>query len=122
MGWPNIYDWTHVQTIRLPKSLKFEDYASLDVRGNRIAVVSQASSRLWVGTFQDRNGTFTDNGTVYRFPKNHKNKTLYCNIEGVAWLTSEEILVVSDKRKSGDQAKRCRHKDQSIHIFRLPAA
>lgn len=115
-------DWRHVQTIRLPKTLRCKDYASLDVMDKRIAVVSQASSRLWLGTFRDRSGAFTDDGKVYRFPKNRKNKTAYCNIEGVSWLTADRILVVSDKRKPRTQAKRCRRKDQSIHIFRIPEA
>ncbi len=113
-------EWEHVGTIKLPKSLLCEDYASLDVTGNRIVVVSQASSLLWVGTFQASGWSFTDEGRVYRFPRNHKGKSVYCNIEGVAWLASDQIVVVSDKRKPDEQAKRCGKKDQSIHIFRIP--
>lgn len=113
--------WTHVKTLRLPKALRCEDYASLDVIGNRIAVVSQASSLLWLGTFKDQHGNFKDPGKVYRFPENHKHRCVYCNVEGIAWLSPDLIMAVSDKRKSGKQAKRCRRKDQSIHIFRIPA-
>ncbi|MCG6867651.1 MAG: hypothetical protein LJE91_02660 [Gammaproteobacteria bacterium] len=114
--------WNRVKTLELPESLPFEDYASLDVSGNRIAVVSQASSLLWLGTFKDRDGNFTDDGRVYRFPRTGKQKTRYCNIEGIAWLAPDLILTVSDRRKSGEQAKRCKCKDQSIHTFRIPAA
>ena len=112
--------WKHIKTLKLPKTLPFEDYASLDVMGARIAVVSQASSLLWVGTFKNRQGDFVDAGRVYRFPYKHKHKTVYCNIEGIAWLAPDLILTVSDKHKSGKQAKRCKHKDQSLHIFRIP--
>jgi hypothetical protein len=114
--------WAHVQTIKLPETLRGEDYASLDVCGNRIAVVSQASSLLWIGMFKDRQGNFTDTGQTYRFPQHRKHKPAYCNIEGIAWLSPDLILAVSDKRKSGDQAKRCKRKDQSLHIFRIPTA
>jgi len=85
-------------------------------------VVSQASSLLWLGTFKDRDGNFTDDGRVYRFPRTGKQKTRYCNIEGIAWLAPDLILTVSDRRKSGEQAKRCKCKDQSIHTFHIPAA
>ena len=54
--------------------------------------------------------------------KPQRPMTVYCNIEGVAWLAPDLILTVSDKRKSGEQAKRCKRKDQSLHIFRIPAA
>ena len=114
--------WSRVKTLKLPKTLPFEDYASLDVIGYRIAVVSQASSLLWLGTFKDREGDFADGGRVYRFPRSRKGKSVYCNIEGIAWLAPDLILTVSDKRKPGKQAKRCKRKDQSMHIFRIPAA
>lgn len=114
--------WNRVKTLRLPQTLPFEDYAGLDVMGYRITVVSQASSLLWVGSFKDRQGDFADAGRIYRFPWNRKHKSVYCNIEGIAWLAPDLILTVSDKRKPGEQAKRCKHKDQSMHIFRIPAA
>ena len=43
-----------------------------------------------------------------------------CNPEGVTWLGNDRLAVVSDKWKA-DQPKRCTRKDQSVHIFRLPA-
>jgi hypothetical protein len=42
------------------------------------------------------------------------------NVEGIAWLTRDTLVAVSDRRKS-DQPDRCGEKDQSIHVFRLPA-
>lgn len=113
--------WMHVKTLKLPETLEFEDYASLDITDRGIAVVSQASSLLWLGTFKDRHGNFVDQGRVYRFPRNHRHRPVYCNIEGIAWLARDLFLVVSDKCKRGKQPKRCKRKDQSIHIFRVPA-
>jgi hypothetical protein len=45
---------------------------------------------------------------------------IYCTIEGVSWITPNRIVVVSDKAES-KQGKWCRDKDQSIHIFEIPA-
>jgi hypothetical protein len=112
--------WLHRGTIKLPKSVQFEDYAAVDVAGNRIAVVSQASSALWIGTFEDGSWSFADDGTVYRFPTDDNGDRSYFNIEGVAWLPPDKIAAVSDKRKKGDQPKAAKRKDQSIHIFRIP--
>jgi hypothetical protein len=112
--------WDHVRTIKLPKTLLFEDYASLDVMRHRIAVVSQASSLLWIGSLKASSWNFADQGYVYQFPRNHKGNTVYCNIEGVAWLNPDRVIVVSDKTKPDEQGKRCRKKDQSIHMFDIP--
>ena len=35
--------------IRLPETVLFEDYSGIAVAGDRIAVISQASSALWLG-------------------------------------------------------------------------
>jgi len=115
--------WRPVHTIELPSSLHFVDYAGVDVSGERIAIVSQASSQLWVGSFVPGTWQIADAGRVYRFPLNAKGKCIYCNVEGVAWLDANRVVVVSDKRKSGEidkQPKRCGAKDQSIHVFRFP--
>ena len=111
--------WDHKGTIKLPKAVEFEDYASLDVENNRLAVVSQSTSTLWIGTFAEEGWEFLDDGIIYQFPKNDAGETVYCNIEGVSWITPSQIVVVSDKCKSGDQPKVCRQKDQSIHIFNI---
>jgi hypothetical protein len=52
---------------------------------------------------------------VYRFPKKS-----YGNVEGIAWLSEDTLVCVSDKKKKR-QPKKCADKDQSIHIFRIPA-
>lgn len=111
--------WDHKGTIKLPKAVQFEDYASLDVENDRLAVVSQATSALWIGAFQEQSWDFVDDGMIYQFPKSDAGETAYCNIEGVSWVTASQIVVVSDKRKPGDQPKVCQQKDQSIHIFNI---
>jgi len=58
-----------------------------------------------------------DNGSqaVYRFPKKS-----YGNVEGIAWLSEDTLVCVSDKKKKR-QPEKCAAKDQSIHIFRIPS-
>lgn len=107
--------WTWLCEILLPKSAEFEDYASIAYCDGRLAVVSQASARLWVAEV-DREAHKLIPGTeaVYRFPKKS-----YGNVEGIAWLSEDTLVAVSDRKKS-DQPERCAKKDQSIHVFRIP--
>lgn len=114
--------WDRVGTIRLPQSLWFEDYSSLAVAGDRVAVVSQASSALWVGRLSPSRWELTGEGTTYLFPLDSEGRTVYCTVEGVSWVAADRVVVVSDKAKPGSQPNRCRAKDQSIHIFALPGA
>jgi hypothetical protein len=53
-------------------------------------------------------------GKVYRLPGKS-----YGNIEGIAWLSPNTLVAVSDRKKK-NQPKYCSEKDQSIHIFRIP--
>jgi hypothetical protein len=112
--------WEPVAKLKLPKTVRFEDYACLDVVDGRVAVVSQVSSALWVGRLHPSEWTFVDDGQVYAFPTGASGQVLYCNVEGVAWLSPRQIVVVSDRAKPGEQPKKCQDKDQSIHIFNLP--
>ncbi len=111
-------EWKLVKTINLPEALPFEDYSALSIQNNKIAVVSQECSALWVGELDTEKWEINNEGSVSYFPLNKKSKKAYCNIEGVAWLSDNEIVVVSDqgKRKKKKQADK---KDQSIHIFKL---
>ena len=52
---------------------------------------------------------------VYRFPSKS-----YGNVEGIAWLSRDTLVAVSDRKKR-QQPARCAEKDQSIHLFRIPA-
>src|SRR5215813_8725876 len=40
--------WGRVGTIRLPETVLFEDYSGIAITGDKIAVISQASSALWL--------------------------------------------------------------------------
>ena len=90
-------DWERVGKIRLPETVLFEDYSGIAVAGDRIAVVSQQSSALWLGHLAPGSWEVTDAGTS----------------------SALQVVMVSDKAKP-DQDRRCRAKDQSIHVFRIP--
>ncbi|MGW0905657.1 hypothetical protein [Streptomyces sp. NPDC002853] len=111
--------WIHTATIRLPESLPFEDYSSVSVRDGRIAVLSQASSALWVGRLSTKKWE-VDEGTVHRLPTDAKGRTVYGNPEGVSWVSADYVVIVSDRAKKGAATERYRAKDQSIHLFLIP--
>jgi hypothetical protein len=108
--------WKASHRLRLPKQAQFEDYSALAYRDGQVAVASQASMRVWVARIdEDARKVVAGSGRVYRFP----NKS-YGNIEGVAWLSPDTLVAVSDRKKKAQRA-RCADKDQSIHVFRIPA-
>jgi len=110
--------WRAIDTVRLPPSLPFTDYSSLSVRGERIAVVSQECSSMWVGRLAPSRWEVTGDGTVYLFPRSRRGRIRYGNVEGVSWLDDHTLAVVSDRAKP-DQPPRTRVTDQSVHIVRL---
>jgi hypothetical protein len=111
--------WGPVATIKLPRSVAFEDYSALAIRGDRIAVASQQASRLWLGTLRRRDWTIQGEGRQYDFPRTRKGKLLYSTVEGISWAPDGTLVAVSDLTKPGHPG-RCAAKDQSIHVFRLP--
>jgi hypothetical protein len=111
--------WKHVDTIRLPESLWFEDYSSVAVAGDRLGVVSQSSAALWVGALAPSAWRVRDAGSVFEFPRDADGRTVYCNVEGVAWLPTGAVAVVSDRAKP-TQKRRCRANDQSVQVFGVP--
>jgi hypothetical protein len=111
--------WDHAGTVRLPTAVRFEDYSSLTVVDDLVAVASQASSALWAGRFQESSWEFVDDGTTYEFPTDDRGRQLYGNVEGVAWIGPDLLVGVSDKAKP-TQPRRCRAKDRSIHVFAVP--
>jgi hypothetical protein len=113
-------NWKHVDTIRLPASLWFEDFSSLAINRDRLCVVSQESSALWLGTLAPSAWQVADDGEAFAFPTDADDRTVYCNVEGVAWLSGDQLIVVSDRAKPGEQDSRCRAKDQSVHVFTIP--
>jgi len=112
--------WSHVDTIKLPKSVEFEDYSAMSIHGSRVVVVSQENSRLWVGVFDEAAWSWRGNGQTYQFPRSADNRKLYGNVEGAAWITPSRLVTVSDRRKD-DQSKRFTCTDQSVDIFDLPS-
>ena len=108
--------WRHARELALPGSLPFEDFSAIAITGDRVAITSQRSARLWCGRL-DAAGGFVDEGRVYRFPKGGR----YCNVEGISWLDENRFVAVSDRKKRS-QPDGCADRDQSIHVFRLPDA
>ena len=113
--------WDRVARIRLPETVLFQDYSGIAVTGGRIAVVSQESSALWVGNLAPDGWELTGAGMSYALPRSADGSIVYGTAEGVSWIAPDEVVMVSDKAKP-DQDPRCRAKDQSIHIFRIPAS
>jgi hypothetical protein len=113
-------NWDRVATIRLPETVLFEDYSGIAVAGRRIAVVSQVSSALWLGHLAPDSWQVTGTGTSYALPVDADGNIAYGTAEGVSWMAPDRVVMVSDKAKP-EQDHRCRAKDQSIHIFRIPA-
>jgi hypothetical protein len=112
-------DWDRVGTIRLPETVLFQDYSGIAVAGDRIAVVSQTSSVLWLGHLAPDVWQVTGPGTSYALPRPADGSIVYGTVEGVSWMAPDQVVMVSDKAKP-DQDRRCRAKDQSIHIFHIP--
>jgi hypothetical protein len=108
-------NWKWLKEVALPASAEFEDYSAIKFHGSRMAVVSQSSARVWIGEIDETAHAFVDDGITYKFPSKG-----YCNVEGVAWLSDDHLVMVSDRMKAGKQPRRCEDKDQSIHIFRIP--
>jgi uncharacterized protein YjiK len=107
--------WEPSHWIGLPQEADFEDYSALSYRYHQLAVVSQASARLWVARINEKKyAVVPGSEALYRFPGKS-----YGNIEGIAWLTRDTLVAVSDRAKS-HQPARCAEKDQSIHVFRIP--
>ena len=111
--------WSHVDRIKLPKSVLFQDYAGMSIEGQRVAIVSQQDSLLWIGEFEEAKWSWQDPGVTYQFPRTAGGGIAYGNIEGVAWVTPSQLVTVSDRRKKGSPGNFA-DKDQSIHVFELP--
>jgi hypothetical protein len=112
--------WKRAGQIHLPETVLFEDYSGIAITGDRIAVISQASSALWLGDLAPSGWEAAGAGASYALPRDGDGSIIYGTAEGVSWIRPDQVVVVSDKAKP-EQDPRCRAKDQSIHIFRIPA-
>jgi hypothetical protein len=110
--------WRPVGKIKLPRSVRFEDYSGISLRGRRLAILSQQSSRLWIGTIRFDDWTIAGEGQIYDFPRTKGHKIKYATLEGLCWLTDQSLVFVSDFAKAHSK-KRHRKTDQSIHVFKL---
>lgn len=117
--------WIKVAEIALPSSVTFTDYSDIAIYGSQIAITSQEDSQLWIGTLSSTTWAITG-GTAYTFPTGSSSgvvgagtDVLYGNIEGVSFISSTQIVVVSDKAKSSQPSYQA-YKDQSVHIFNIP--
>jgi hypothetical protein len=111
--------WRPVARIKLPGHVAFKDYAGLALRGERLAVVSQESSKLWVGRLRVSTWAIRGSGRIYDFPRTKKGKKRYYTVEGISWLSPRTRVAVSHLRKKR-HPKRSRKTDQSIHVFKIP--
>ena len=101
--------WEASHRIRLPKQAEFEDYAALAYRDRQLAVVSQASARLWVARIDEEARALVSGSEArYRFPSKS-----YGNIEGIAWLSRDTLVAVSDRKKSA--AARTLRREGPVH-------
>lgn len=111
--------WEYVASIRLPRTLEFIDYSGIDINNdNMLAITSQESSAIFVAGLDLKNWKVFEDGVVYRFPKDVNGNIIYCNIEGVAWIATDQLVTVSDAKK-GYQQEQCKEKEQSIHIVSM---
>jgi hypothetical protein len=113
--------WKHVTPIDLPAWLPFEDYSGIEVRGEFVAITSQASAMLWVARVRVAETVTFDEGELFEFPRDEQGEVVFCNIEGVAWGGPKVLATVSDRMKQGVQNRRCAQHDQSIQVFRMPS-
>jgi hypothetical protein len=116
---PGDGQWERVGKIQLPETVLFEDYSGIAVDGDRIAVISQVSSALWLGRLAPSGWEVAGDGICYALPRGADGGIVYGTAEGVSWMGPDQLVMVSDKAKP-EQDPRCRDKDQSIHIFRIP--
>jgi len=112
-------NWKHEATIDLPRTLPFIDYSGLSVEGDRIAVISQESSALWLGRFVPGTWQLAGTGCDYAFPRTTRGDIVYPTMEGVCLLPPHTLVVVSDRAKAG-APRPGPGKEESLHIFALP--
>lgn len=110
--------WHPIERIKMPRHVKFKDFSGLALRGDRIAVVSQESSRVWIGRVRPGEWRVRGRGRIYDFPRTKKGKRLYYTVEGISWVSPTTIVAVSDLRRKKYPARSTRT-DQSIHVFRV---
>jgi hypothetical protein len=110
--------WVHERELHLPEDVLFEDYSGLAVDGDRVGVVSQKTSMLWVSHLAPDEWEWQGPHRLYEFPRSGNGEAIYTQVEGLAWLGPDRIAVVSDRRKKNGNGGAA-SKDESIHVFDL---
>jgi hypothetical protein len=115
--------WTVDSSLDVPASANFEDYSDIALLPGeggtyKVAITSQRSSKLWIGTLSTSPWSFTGTAAVYDFPKDEQGETQYCTVEGVTFLSATRVAIASDMDDSGSSA--CNSKDESVHLFDIP--
>jgi len=105
--------------LRLPAAVSFQDYSDLALYPNldgtyQVGVTSQESKALWIGRLSAASWSFLDDGTIYPMPSSD-----YCNVEGVTFLSSTRVALVSDLSDPQSDPAGCNNKDEMVHIFDL---
>ena len=86
-------NWDRVGKIRLPETVLFEDYSGIAVTGDRIAVISQVSSALWLGHLAPDGWQVTGAGTTYALPRDADGNIVYGTAEGVSWIAPDQVVM-----------------------------
>ncbi len=116
----------------IPLPVDFKDYAGLALHSTEacpsdytLAVLSQKSSALWIGTLSHADGAWTVGaGETLPLPRDAAGKKIYTTAEGVVFLAADRLAVVTDAEDDqppcGPLARPptdARHADQAVHIF-----
>lgn len=102
--------WEKLATLELPPQVAFTDYAGIDLEGERLAIVSQASAEVWIGRLAPDAWKVVDAGKIYALPAG------FDRCEGIAWLDTHHLAMCSDAAKPDESAAH----DQSVHVFEIP--
>lgn len=118
--------WTEVDTIKLCGDSTcdtgiFRDYSDIALfplpNGSyKVAITSQESRQLWIGTLSGTSWTINPgSGVRHAYPSNS-----YCNVEGVTFLTETRLALASDQFNESTDPDNCNAEDESIQIVDLP--
>ena len=93
--------WETVKTINIPRTASFYDYSDISIQDDgRVAISSQENSALWIGKMvgiegskldPDELGFNEEDSEVYYFPENDDCEVVYCNIEGIAFISDDMV-------------------------------
>ena len=117
--------WDFITEISLPSSVTFTDYSDIALYGNRVAITSQEDGQLWIGTLSSTSWAITG-GTAYTFPLGSSagvigagTNKLYGNVEGVSFISSNQVVICSDKKDSSQPSYQS-YTEQTVSVFNIP--